>query len=174
MSETLSKVISYLVFVFVLIAIVVMFLGKVDSSMEAYVKNETVEFVDECRTTGYINPDNYENYVQLISKLGSYRVKISHGAKKAYALYDGNSFTGKYTEEYVYTNLDQILQYMYPDTTSGVGKVNYEMHNGDELTVTVTRAKGIFSNTFAWLAGSSTGTDTTIITYSGKIGNSPD
>lgn len=173
MPDILGKMMNYCLFAVVTIMIVILFLGKVDSAMESYVRDESISFANECQTTGYINPENFENFVALITKLGSYNVKISHGAKRAYAVFDGGDATGEYEEHYEYTNLDTILEYMYPEQHGIEKERNYTMKTGDEFTITVTRHSSLFTGGFAWLTGGTGMPDSVVCKYSGRVGNSP-
>ena len=102
-----------------------------DITVKSYLNNSVQMFVDEARGSGYITPEAYQTFVDELTAINdSYTVKIEHKSKYIQPTGTG---TG-YTVAYKYYNETDILDYMFPDSST---RNIYNMKNGDFIKVSV-------------------------------------
>ena len=165
MEESVSKILSYIVFTLSIVAGVMLLLMRVDNTRDTAVRNFTTSFVDECRTTGQITPDNYKELYTTIYKLGDYTITLEHEQKVTYPNPDGTIRT-----EWTTVNSNDILTAMYGAGISD--QLDYSMDTGDRFTVTVKRnSASISSKMLTWFTGGVTDQGTIIVKYSGTVGS---
>lgn len=163
MSNKLSQAIAFLMFVGVIIFMLANIVIDAQDDADSYVSDEVVKFVDECRTTGKIDADEYAAFARKIYKLGDYKIKIEHSGKRAYA--DAGETRVDYYSRYT----DEILAYMYPDT--GEDK-NYPLNKDDRITINVEKNGGGMASAFIRMVTLRGDEGTVISNYGGIVGHS--
>lgn len=166
MVESVSKIWDYILFVIAFIIAIVTFVTQFDNTLEVNISDLTTEFVDECRTTGYISASNYQKFTKDIYAAGNYTIEFEYNAFISYP--DDDSPTG-YTDGYYTYNTEDVENALFP--ASGETK-NLKLKNKDSLTVTVKRqGKTMSSNLWSFLLGSGR-SGQIVVNYSGTVGNS--
>ncbi len=164
MTETAGKILSYIIMAIVMMGCVTLILGKMDDSVDAYIRDEAVKFVDECRTTGRISAENYYNFVTKIQKMGNYTIELEHDHLTTYTVKkDGRAQIIKDT---VSTLQPDLMQYMYKDDHNE----DYPMSRGDSLTITIKRKSSSLGDLLLFSSGVRAADMATLIRYSGPVG----
>jgi len=165
MEDSLGKIISYILFAFTIVLVVIVMLTRMDGVLDSYISNKATSFVDTCRTTGRIEPQTYEKFAQNVYSLGKYSIEISHGRK--IGLWDDEIKKPMVEYNEVYT--DYILEQMYPESENK--SKAYIMNNGDMFSIRIRKeGSGLGGNLLNFLIGSA-GEPTIIVNYSGTIGS---
>lgn len=165
MADAVGKILSYMLYAFTIILIVIVMLTRMDGVLDSYITNKATSFVDTCRTTGRIEPEIYEKFAQNVYSVGNYSIEISHGRKIGLWDEEENKPTVEYNE--VYTS--QILDYMYPDEEDV--SYPYAMNNGDILSIKITKkGNGLGGSLLSVLVGNAA-EPTIVVNYSGTIGS---
>lgn len=122
-------------FGFIFLTMVVTF--KMDNDSQTYCDNAIHEFVDQSRATGYISPQAYLKMVNKMNNTGNlYDIEIVHQSTKVapYVDVSGNEKQGEYAEIYDAYYKEEILEELFPISTSSYG--TYPLKNGDYIKVT--------------------------------------
>lgn len=165
MADAVGKILSYMLFAFTIILIVIVMLTRMDGVLDSYVTNKATSFVDTCRTTGRIEPQTYEKFAQTVYSIGNYSVEISHGRK--IGLWDKEEKRAVVEYNEVYTA--QILGYMYPEDENE--NYPYIMSNGDIITIKITKkGTGLAGNLLGVFIGAAN-EPTIVVNYSGTVGS---
>lgn len=160
MPNAIAKFANVFIFLMVFIMSYIVLIIFMTLPFDTLVTDKTTKFVNECQTTGQIDPDNLNAYLNKIYSLG-YDVEITHGSLRSYP-----SSSGEYFNDYYDHTLNEILDEMYATTEQP-----YVMKYGDELTIRVTRNQNTMTLLLNWMFHSDL-SGTEITRYSGKIGNS--
>lgn len=165
MGDSIGKIISYILFAFTIILIVLIMLTRMDGVLDSYITNKATSFVDTCRTTGRIEPQTYEKFAQSVYSVGNYSIEISHGKK--IGLWDEEKREAVVEYNEVYTS--QILEQMYPENEDE--SYPYIMNNGDMFTIKIRKeGNGLGGNLLNLFIGSG-GEPSIVVNYSGAIGS---
>lgn len=164
MNESVSKMWGYLLLVLMMIISVFLFFIQFDRTIEDNITDKTMEFVNECQVTGKISATNYNIFAKSIYRMGKYEITMTHKSVKAYPTSTGEAMT-----DYFAHDNKEILDIMFP--TAGTENVDYEMKNGDILTVTVRRHGTTSTNMIQSIFGIDF-RDRLVVRYTGAIGNS--
>ena len=167
MTESISRMWAYVAIVIMMILGVFVYLIQFDRTIENNIVDTTMEFVNECQTTGKISTQNYSLFTKKIYRTGHYEINMEYKSLTAWPEYDAAGNCTGFTMDYYSIPTDEILDAMYQNTSN----VDYEMKNGDILTVTV-RRKGTTTTTIMQNIFHLDMTDTMVVRYSGEIGNS--
>ena len=163
MSDILGKIFSYILMTFALFIAVMSLLSGIDRVMDSYIMNKTTSFVDVCRTTGRIDPNNYEMFCDSVYRIGKYDIEICH--RKRIALWvDGKS-------EVTYKDFydEEILSKMYEE--SETENFPYILNNGDHIKVTIRKENNGFSGGFYDFFLNNSNQSTLLVNYSGVVGS---
>ena len=170
MSEVLSRMVAYLLFILSLVVVVLIFIARFDTVKDNAVYDKTAKFINECQTTGVIDTENYIVYCKEIYNLGSvYTIELEYDSVTEYPDLndDGSIRSESFTTDYLVYSNDDIIAEMYPET----GDIkDYKMKNGDILTCTVTRKPTSTMRLIASVFRASVN-DQLVARYSGTIGN---
>ncbi len=161
--EIISKVASYIMLTIMIILGVVLVMAKVDASGDVYVTKQASGFIDTCRTTGTINPQEYEAFVESIYRLDCYDVDIAVQRRVTYP--DG---TGTGRTDYVTVNMDSILDDMFGDGT--FEPLPYSLNAKDQIYITITRTKNGMGTSLLSLVSNMDETGTIVCNYGGMVG----
>ena len=163
MTDILGKLFSYILMAFALLMAMMSLLTGIDRIMDSYVANKATSFVDICRTTGKIDPENYENFCNSIYRIGDYEIELCHGKRVALWSTEGTEITHKefYTEE--------ILLKMYGE--SETENFAYLLNNGDYVKVSVRKEGKGFSGAFYEFFLDQATTTKLLASYSGVVGS---
>lgn len=132
LGEVYSKLVSYFIAAIAMFIVPIIIINvRLNASVQDYVQDKTVEFVDSCRATGYISPENYKLLNKKLGSFGAYQIKLTHEKLLSYA---DETQKGAYSDHYMYITNDEILEYMYPET--GADR-NYYMKQDDRIIVNV-------------------------------------
>lgn len=165
MPETLSKMWAYFILVVMMMVGISMYMIRFETTRENEVADQTAKFVNECQTTGYIDPVNYSTFAHKIYAMGNYEIEIEHSAIRC----NPTGVAGEYTRDYYSHSTQEILDEMFPG--AAYDDVRYDMNEGDILTVTVTKNTSKKLDILEVLTGKKmTGRVST--RYSGMIGHS--
>ena len=147
MEDILGKVVSSIVAIiaFVFLPVILITL-KTEDAVQSYVQSRTVSFIDDCRASGCISPQNYLTYVYAIGATGTYDIQIEHHGSIAYYR-------------------DEILNEMF----SAGSEQDYPMKNGDYLSITVQgKGSGITDALLMFFTGTDGGK--VAVSYGGQVG----
>lgn len=161
-----AKVWTFIIYILIFIMGVAQFLSKTDDLIRNRITDSSTKFVNECRTTGLIDTDNFYRYCNKIYALGSYEIEIEHSSLRYYPD-DENGWRPGY---YIYT-MDDILSEMYP----GDGRIeyDYEMKTGDSIEIKIKKTrKTMAENILTKIFGIYIEQNELIFNYSGNVGNS--
>jgi len=167
MGEHVSRMAGYVVTVIMLLLGLFLFMQEFDRTLENNIMDITMEFVNECQTTGKIDTENYSLFTKKIYRMGNYTIEMNHKALVAWPETDAAGAVTGYKEDYYETSTQDILDQMYTPTEDK----NYEMKNGDILTVKVRRRNNPTTSITSAFFGVDL-TNTIVVRYSGTIGNS--
>lgn len=115
---------------------------KMDQNAQMVVNDAIEDFVDTSCASGYISPENYTRMMKRITATKNvYNVEVTHQSKvvQPYVNPDGTTKTGAYVDSYNVYRDDEIIDILFPDSTTTYN--NYPMKSGDYLKVTLTLAK---------------------------------
>ncbi|ADC52223.1 MULTISPECIES: hypothetical protein [Alkalihalophilus] len=141
--------VSFIASFFIAIAVMVVFplyqlLDRQEDQAQILAQTATVSFVDSVRNKGYITPNMYEEYFQLLHSSGyTFDIEIEHQAKSYHPVYEDpanpSTFTGEYIVTYDHYYNSQILEILFPDNTLQQDNVTrrYELIAGDFINVRV-------------------------------------
>ena len=163
MGDTIGKLFTYILFVAGVILALVIFLTKFDTIIETNISDNVTNFVDECRTTGKIDAQNYNDFCRSVYRCGNYDIEMEYSSLTTYP---DESESG-YRQDYSTYNMDYILSQMFPNDTDAN---SFNMKNGDTLTVTVTKGSSYATKIVEFFLKQNLG-DTIVVKYSGNIGN---
>ena len=106
---------------------------------ESHVNTVTEEFVNRCRSSGYISAGDYLSFCRDVSSTGVYKIDIQYQKKVAYPDLDsvGNP-TGDAEIGYISLGNKDVLEYMFPDDISNPTR-DFKMDVGDVLFIRITR-----------------------------------
>lgn len=161
-NDSVGKIIAFILMTITTMLAVLIILTRADSVVDSYITNVATSFVDTCRTTGKIEPDEYEIFCGNIYDAGDYSIEICHKQKMAY--FDGSEARVDYKE--VYT--DDITSYMYDETEAPRA---YQMNAGDVIKITVRKESGGLTNGILQFFMTSDGTVNILVNYSGTVGS---
>lgn len=167
MFESISKMWAAFTIVLLLIMGVFIYLIQFDRTIENNITDITMEFVNECQTTGKISTQNYSMFTKKIYRTGRYEIEMEYKSLTAWPEYDSAGNCIGYKRDYYSIPTEDILDSMYQSTQN----VDYAMKNGDILTVTV-RRKGTTTTRVMMNLFHVDMEDTMVVRYSGEIGNS--
>lgn len=156
--DSFAKFFSILGLCALLILAVFTYRLRWEQSVENGLLDMTTEFVNECQTTGKIDPLNYEMLARKCGTLGNYSISMEYSSIRAIPQEDGS-----YTREYLTYNEDDILSYMF--NSSDTENFSFEMKTGDKLTVSIIKNSTLKQNIFHLNNG------IVFVRYSGVIGN---
>lgn len=162
MDDILGRILTIGALILALLFVpLVLFLQKTEAIKQSMMETAVVEFVDNCRGTGKISPEDYEKMYAEVSKYVEFaEIKLEH-ASKVIGYEDGDT-----VEYFVEFNNSEILSVMYD--SSATENKDYKLRNGDYLTLTVRNTKP----TMAEKLTPGSDRDTTLYyTYSGTVGN---
>lgn len=134
--DILGKYTDFIVTGLHLFFMLVLAILTVSFAAESYVKNVSTEYVDLCRTTGSIDAEEYQVFMNRITALGDYDVNLIHEPEMAYITSDAGEIEVSTT--YGYKNTSDILAEMFPEDENMENKA-YRMQNGDRLTIELKR-----------------------------------
>lgn len=161
--NVVSKLAGYILTILVICVIApYLVLSQMDVTKETYIYSQATEFVDTCRSTGQISPEEYEKYLQKIYSLGNYSIQLEHRSEKCY--YRENGETEISSESYFMT---QIADDIYKDPTA---PAPYKMKNGDRLIITVNKTDRSLSEAIMGFFGIETYKEL-IVNYGGTVGS---
>ena len=165
MGDSFQRILAYLCLIFGLIIAVVLITIQSDKTIEDFVADETTDFIDECRTTGVIDPTNLRAYLTKVYKLGDFKVNLEHKTKTSFSQNGvSQSMTG-----YSSTGNEGIMSCIFTDS----GDDNkYKMRNGDMIVATVTRESGGIGNRLLNFFVPHNETNEIVVQYSGLVGYS--
>lgn len=163
MTDILGKIFSYILMTFALLLAIMSLLTGVDRIMDSYVTNKATSFVDICRTTGKIDPDNYEEFCKSIYKIGDYEVELCHG--KRIALWSNGESQLMHKEFYS----EEILDKMYGQNDTE--NYPYLLNNGDYITISVRKMGKGFSGGFYEFFLNNGNSSKLLVNYSGIVGS---
>ncbi len=157
----------------IFISVTVMFFGpllymaqKQDAVSQIYVSNETAQFVDNIKNTGFLNRNMYGDFIRKIDNTNNlYNIKIIHSHRIVEPLYDEDTgtFLNDYDIYYRNTYQDEIMN------TFDKGE-EYYFSQGDFISVTVVNRSGTLAVKLMELFYSSDIPDEQIlVTYGGMI-----
>ena len=162
MEDILGKVVSSIVAIiaFVFLPVILITL-KTEDAVQSYVQSRTVSFIDDCRASGCISPQNYLTYVYAIGATGTYDIQIEHQSSVAYPGQDPDTWLNGSIAYY----RDEILNEMF-----GAGsEQDYPMKNGDYLSITVQgKGSGITDALLMFFTGTDGGK--VAVSYGGQVG----
>lgn len=165
MGDSFQRILAYLTLIFGLIFAVVLITIQSDKTIEDFVADESTDFIDECRTTGIIDPVNLRIYLTKVYELGDFKVNLEHKTKTSFSQ---NGTTQSMTG-YSSTGNEDIMSYIFTD----VGDDNiYKMRNGDMIVVTVTRESGGIGNKLLNFFVPHSEQNKIVVQYSGLVGYS--
>ena len=149
------KIVSFLIVIIMILIIPVMYQFKtVDTVSYNTVYEYTEEFVTKCSTQGQVTKQLFENYVNKISILGVYDIKVEH-QEKIYVPDPGDP--ALYQEVYVSTFNSGIFDDSIYNTSVPASDRVYNMNAEDYLVVTLNRTSYTFYEALKMrLTGSST------------------
>jgi len=164
MNDILGRIFAAIMMPFALFLAIMSLMTGVDRVVDAYITNKATSFVDVCRTTGQINPENYEMFCNSIYRIGVYDIELCHGQRLAlWSEEDGGYVTHK---EY-YT--DEILNHMYE--TDPTKNVSYLLNNGDYVKITIRKENQGFSGGFYKFFLNRSNNSSLLVNYSGVVGS---
>lgn len=189
MVERFSSFLAYIMLIFVAFIIPIFLVGlNMESTVQDFLQNEAVEFVDNARVQGKIRPDTYSELLRDVYRMGNYEISIIHNSKKSYPNYKTNAsgeFLDKngnvtnnvsqmaysgYTNNYEAHFMNEIADKIY--NTSTTVDVPYEMKQGDYLEVKITRKNGGFFSRVKTIMGMDDG-PMEVIHYGAEVENNP-
>lgn len=119
-------------------------LSQQDDLSYLLVHKATTEFVDAVRDKGYITPQMYEDFVQLIHKTGNlYDISLAHEQKRVVPVYtdpaNPSTFQNRYETHYDGQYTSQILSVLFPNNTKPKNDESrkYKLYVGDYFNVVV-------------------------------------
>lgn len=165
MGDSVGRVMSYIVVALGIVLAVMLFMMRIDETKDGYVKNEVTNFVDVCRTTGEISPNNYRDLYSTVYGLDDYTISMQVDRRVVYPNDDGTTRT-----EWRTIKGDTILDEMYG--TGSSDQESYNMKAGDMLTVSITRnSASTSSRMLTWFTQGRGDVGMIIVKYSGTVGN---
>lgn len=162
MSDPMSKLCAIFLVLGVWLGLTGLILVTVDQCTNFYIQDETTVFVDECRTTGRIDEQNYKKYCKKIFRMGNYKVELSHKSRLAFE--DGED---NFRTDYLEKSTEQILEVMFP--VDGEEK-DYKMNNEDFLTITIKKTTGSFTDKLMGIITRINVKGQTVVHYGGIVG----
>ncbi len=164
--DRIGDLFAYLCLIITFLISVFIFIWQFDRVKDDLVRDYTLEFVNDCQTTGVISPQNYYMYTQKIGSLGHYYVELSYESLRSYPKEDASgNVTGFFRDYYTYNNQD-ILDAMYPSS----GDVDFEMKTGDKIVASV-RTMGNQSSHWLGMLFGDNNSKHLVTRRSGTIGN---
>ena len=94
MDDVLSKVLGYLIALFVFIFVIISIVTQYQGAMEDQIKQKSTEFINDCRETGQIKPDAFARVNQIIATYGHYNVQFRIERKKEYSEWETDTVNG--------------------------------------------------------------------------------
>lgn len=167
MVDAFSKLIGYVLIVVASLCVVFNVIVKIDSDAENFLKDKTTDFVDECRTTGEIDPTNLRVYANTVYLIGDYDLKLEHKTKSSFS----TNTSGGFITGYKTAGRDEIYEYMFP--SSGDDN-SYPMKNGDMLTISLVKKSGRVGDNFISFVFHHKDNNTVVVNYGGLVGYSAD
>ena len=116
MDDVLSKLLGYLLAIFVFIMIIIAILTQYQGAIEDQIQQKSTDFINDCRETGQVTPEAYARISQIITTYGHYNVNFKIERRKEYsqALVNDSPSSGTAQEG---TDADAV--------SSSVGSVGY-------------------------------------------------
>ncbi len=165
--DSFSKIITFLLAAFILFLGPLLYMAqKQDAISQSYVSNETTQFVDSIKNTGFLSMDTYLDFINKIDATNNlYNIEIVHSHRVVEPLYDEN--TGAFLEDYdiyyINTYQDDILD------TFDKGEAYY-FSPGDLISVTVVnRTRTIATKLMELFYSRDVPDEQILVTYGGMI-----
>lgn len=140
-SEVVMIIITcFLFFIYPIYSVV----QKEDAIVQAYVNEETTEFVDMIRNNGYLSDDMYSLFQKKILKTNNrYEIKMIHRHKQINPIYsDDGRLQDDVNVIYHNTYEEDILRKIYEE--DGI----YKMNQGDFISVSIYNTNPTLSSRF--------------------------
>lgn len=162
MEDILGKIISAIMAIVALVFVPVILISlKTEDAVQSYVQSRTVAFIDDCRASGCISPQNYLTYVYAIGTTGTYDIQIEHRSSVAYPGQNAGTWLNGQIAYY----RPEILNEMFG---SGMDQ-DYPMKNGDYLSITVQgKGSGVTNALVSFFSDSDSGGVS--VSYGGYVG----
>lgn len=165
MGDSVGRIMSAIVFSLGIVLAIMLFLMRIDDTKDTYVMNEATSFVDMCRTTGEISPENYRELYTTIYSLDDYNISLQIDRKVTYPNSDNTI-----RSEWKTITGQTILNEMYG--TGNDDQSTYYMDAGDMFTITVVRnSASISSKLLSWFTNGVNDSGMIIVKYSGTVGS---
>lgn len=131
---------------------------KADGISQAYISNETMEFVNNVKNKGYITADMYKRFIYHIDKTNNlYDIQIVHSHRLIEPLINENGTVEEhYTIRYFNTYQDEILE------TFDEGNIYY-FSQGDYINVSIKNRSKTLADRITISSGR------ILVTYGGMI-----
>lgn len=169
MTDAIGRIWDVIIAALVFILFLGLFLFRLDDLKMRYISDKATSFVDTCRTTGELNPDNYYKFYQKVYRMGSYTIDIERRQKLSIPNASGDGMHVEYFVE----NMDTLMEDMYGDGTQEQKIV--PLNSGDQLTIMVTRNRAsISSKLMSFFLHGATDAGSIVMKYSGTVGNNGD
>ena len=131
-----STMISFFIFILTTLTLVTMIMMGVDRSATSYVQAKTMDYVDQLRTSGRVEPDDYLIFTNTLGKTGSYSVEVKVRRRMAYGdatgvVNDKITVTDQQLRDYLFGYYDAVNQ-RYVNRT-------YMLNKDDDVEVTIRR-----------------------------------
>lgn len=123
-------------FILTTLVLVTMIMMGVDRNATSFVQAKTMDYVDQLRTSGRVEPDDYLIYTNTLGKTGSYSVEMKIRRRMAYGDDSG------VVNDLITVNDQQLRDYLfgyYDNTRHAYINRTYMLNKDDTVEVTVKR-----------------------------------